>query len=289
MTVVTPRRLAAVAAVPALALGLAACSSDSTAESNEDGSSQLSPEQVVLSSYEDLASQSYQMEMTVTVNGVTFLEATNQVEGEASRSSQDLYLSALMEASGEDLSADPEMAEMMESMFTDVHTETILVDGVVYIQLSGGMMDTSEEFGEDAWFTTDLADSAVLDQVYQQVGGFDLASQTETLLNQLTDVQETGDGVYTGTLNADSEIAQAMLGVTTASDPTSQQMLDGIEVTITVDDAGLLKQMEMTFPEVEGMTMHMVSEVVEVGGSYDITAPDSDNLYSIEELTGAMQ
>ena len=288
MTVVTPRRLAAAAVFPALALGVAACGSNGPDPgSNSDDNSQLSPEQVVLSSYEGLEGESYQMEMTMTVNGVDFMSATSQVEGESSRTSQDLYMSAILEAMGEEPPEDPETAEMMEAMFSDVHTEMILVDGTAYMQLSGGALDTTEAFGEDAWFTFDLAEIADLDQVYQQFGGLDLASQTETLLTEMTDVEETGNGVYTGTLNGQSELMESVLGAT--GDPAAAALVEGAEVVVTLDGDGLLNKLEITFPETEGMTMHLVSEVVEIGDSYDITAPESDNLHSFEELAGAMQ
>jgi hypothetical protein len=287
MLVVTPRGLAGAAAIPALALGLAACDSGSTPESNGDDAVQLSPEQAVLASYDGLAADSYTMEMTVTVNDLDFLDATSLVEGEASRISQDLHLSAILEATGQDLS-DPEIAEMMESALSDMHTETIVVDGVAYLQLSGGALGaSSEEFGEDAWFTVDLAETGDLSEIHEQVGSLDLASQTERLLNDMTNVEETGDGVYTGTLSEDSELVQSLRGAT--GDPAGQAALDPVEVVVTVGDAGLLETMEMTFPEVDGVTMHIVSEVVEVGGAYGIAAPDSDNLHPFEDLVGSTQ
>jgi len=286
VTVVTPRRLAAAVAIPALAFGLTACGAGS--ESSEDTPtppSELSPEQVILSSYEGLAGESYRMEMTMTVNGIDFLSGTSLVEGEASQVSQDMYMSALLEASGEDFSEDPEAAEMLESLFTDIHSEMIVIDDVVYVQFTGGMLDTSEAFGEDAWFTTDLSEFGDLEQIYEQFGSFDLASQTERLLTEITDVQESGDGVYTGTLSGESEMLSAVLGA--AGDPPAEALIDGAEVSVTVDDQGLLSKVEITFPELEGMTMHLVSEVVEIGGSYGITAPESDNLYPFEELINA--
>lgn len=289
MPVITPRRLGSAVAIPALALGIAACSSGSGGSSDEDGPGQLSPQEVVLASYDGLAGESYRMEMTMTVNDLDFVEATTVVDGEASRVSQDMYMSVLLEAMGQNLSEDPELAGMMESMFTDMHSETILVDGVAYMQLSGGMFGMSEQLGEDAWFTADLAEQGDLGAIYEQIGSFDLASQTETLLGGITDVTETGDGVYTGTLSGDSEVVQSMLGA--AGDSAGAAALDAaeVEVVVTVDDAGLLETMEMTFPEIEGMSMHLVNEVVEIGGSYDITAPDSDNLHSFDELFGATQ
>lgn len=285
MTVVTPRRLAAAVAIPALAFGLTACGAGSESSEDTTPPSELSPEQVILSSYEGLAGESYRMEMTMTVNGIDFLSGTSLVEGEASQVSQDMYMSALLEASGEDFSEDPEAAEMLESLFTDIHSEMIVIDDVVYVQFTGGMLDTSEAFGEDAWFTTDLSEFGDLEQIYEQFGSFDLASQTERLLTEITDVQESGDGVYTGTLSGESEMLSAVLGA--AGDPTAEALIDGAEVSVTVDDQGLLSKVEITFPELEGMTMHLVSEVVEIGGSYGITAPESDNLYPFEELINA--
>jgi hypothetical protein len=47
--------------------------------------------------------------------------------------------------------------------------------------------------------------------------------------------------------------------------------------------------MEMALPEIEGLTMHVIMEVVEVGGDYDIAAPESGNIYLFEEFIAAMQ
>lgn len=285
MPVVTARGLASAAAIPVLALGLAACGAGSGSGSTED---ELSPEQVLLASYEGLEGESYRMETTMTLNDLDFMDATSTVEGGAAHLSQDIYLSAIMQVMGEGFAGDPDMAGM-ESMFTDVHTEMVLVDDVIYLQLSGGIFAMSEEFDADAWFTIDLAEVGDLGAIYEQIGGFDLAAQTELLLNDLTEVEETGDGVYTGTLSGDSELVESMLGPAgAAGDAAGQAVLDAAEVVVTVDDAGLLKSIEMTIPDVEGLTMHMVSEVVEVGGVYGIEAPDSDNIRSAEELFGAM-
>src|SRR5690625_2135346 len=112
---------------------------------------------MVLASYQGLDGDSYTMESTMTVNDVDFMDMTNIVDGDTSHSTQDLYMSAIIEAMGEDYSDDPEMATMMETMFADMHTEAILVDGMIYMQFTGGMFDAmAEDFGEDAWFTLDL-------------------------------------------------------------------------------------------------------------------------------------
>lgn len=286
------RGLALPATLAALALGLAACGngSESGSDSDLDDLAALSPAAALMASYDNLSGQSYTMETTMTINGLDFMESTNLVEGEATHSSQTLYMSALLEAAGEDPEADPELAAMMELMFSDVQTETIMIDGAVYLQMSGGMFAAmSAQFGEDAWFTVDLTESADLNEIYSQIGGVDLASQTDTLLNDLTDVEETSDGVYTGTLRGDSELMESLLDATGPAGTAPDVTVDAIEVTITVDGDGLLQSMEMVFPEIEGATMHLTSEVVEVGGSYDITAPDSENVYPFEDFVNAMQ
>ncbi|MCH7231814.1 hypothetical protein L0U85_13265 [Glycomyces sp. L485] len=288
----TTRRLVSASAIPALALGLAACGSgsDSGSGSEEgDGAARLSPQQAVLASYEGLDGGSYKMESSMTIDGIDFMDMTNVVDGDSSQSSQDMYMSAIMEAMGEDFSDDPETAEMMEAMFADMHTETILVEDVIYMQLSGGMFDAmAEDFGEDAWFTIDLAEGGELGDIYEQFGSFDLAEQTELMLGELSDVEEVGDGVYTGTLNSDSEAMQSLMGATGGA-ANGAEMIDGTEITVTLDDDGLLKAMQMTLPEIEGMTMVMDSEVVEIGGDYDIAAPETDNLRSFDEFAGMMQ
>jgi hypothetical protein len=293
MPLATPRRLAG-AAIPVLALGLAACASDSSEGSNEEAPETLSPEEVVLASYEGLDGESYQMKSTITINGVDFMDMLQEVEGEATHASQDMHMSAMLEVMGEEMPQDPESAEMLEAMFSDMHTETILVDEVIYMQFSGGMLDSMVgQYGADAWFTaslSDLAGAGGLEGVYEQFGGLDLAAQTEALLTELADVEEAGDGVYTGTLSSDSEVMQQVMGAAAAGgDPRIQEVMEAAEVSITVDGDGLLESMSISFPDIEGMTMEMVSEIVEIGGDYDIAAPDSDNIHSFEDFAGSIQ
>lgn len=293
-TTTTARRLVGAAAIPALAFGLFACGSDDSGsegpeDSGGDASAQLGAHDVVLASYEGLEDGSYTMESAMTVNDLDFMDMTTTVDGESSHSSQDLYMSAVVEAMGEDYSGDPAMAEMMESMFADMHTEVLLVDEVVYMQFAGGMFEAmAEDFGDDAWFTLDLTEDDQLSDIYQQFGSFDLAEQTELMLTDLADVEETEDGVYTGTLSPDSASTQSLLGATGGA-ANGVEVVEGIQVTITLDDQGLLHTMEMTLPEMEGMVMHMVSEVTEIGGDHSIAAPESDNLHSFEEFAGATQ
>lgn len=289
----TLRHFAGAVAVPAFALVLVACSSDSGDVPAGDVPAELSPEQAVLASYEGLEGESYQLRSEMTINGVDFMEMVQEVEGEAMQVSQDMFMSAMLDVMGDEVPQDdPEMAAMMEAMFSDMHTETIVVDDTFYLRLSGGMFESmAEQYGEDAWFTADLAelsDTGGLAGVYEEFGGFDLASQTEALLTELTDVQETGDGVYTGTLTGDSEVMQQMMGAT-AGEPELQEIVEVAEVSITLDGGGLLERMEISFPEIEGMAMTMISEVVEIGGDYGIAAPDSDNVHSFEEFANAMQ
>ncbi len=287
MSTVMTRRLVGVAAIPALALGFAACSSDASDgptadDAGGDASAQLGAHDMVLASYRGLDGGSYTMESTMTVNDIDFMDMTSVVDGKASHATQDLYMSAIIEAMGEDYSDEPEMAAMMEAMFADMHTEAILVDDMIYMQFTGGMFDAmAEDFGEDAWFTLDLAADSQMSDIYEQFGSFDLSEQTETMLNDLTDVEETGDGVYTGTLSPDSESMGALLDATGGA-ANGVEVVEETQITITVDDDGLLKTMEMTLPETEGMIMHMVSEVTEIGGDYTITAPESDNLHSFD-------
>lgn len=289
MQLLRTRRLAGAAAITTLALGLAACGGDSDPgpDSDQPEPDSLTPAEMVLASYGSLQGDSYMMETTMTIDGITFMESVNVVDGDAGRGSQDLYMSALLEASGEEVPDDPEVAAMLGAMFSDMHTEMIFIDGVVYMQISGGAFGAmTEQLGEDAWFTLDLAGDGDLNELFSQVGGIDLASQTETLLDELTDVKETGDGVYTGTLSPDSEYMEQVVG---ATGPTGAEaeILEAMEVVITVND-GLLQSIEMTLADLDGMTMQVVSEVVEIGGTYDIAAPDSDNTHPFEDLFNAM-
>ncbi|WP_114149484.1 hypothetical protein [Glycomyces xiaoerkulensis] len=288
----TTRRLAGAVAVPAFALALAACSPETSSDSEDtadeaqedDAAAQLSPHETVLASYEGLDSESYKMESSMTVDDIDFMDMTSVSDGESARSSQDMYMSAIMEAMGEDMPDDPEANEMMETMFSDMHSESIIVDDVIYMQFSGGMFAMlAEDFGEDAWFTLDLNEQGELSELYQEFGSFDLAEQTELMLEELGDVEETGDGVYTGTLSADSEAMETMMGATGAG-ANGAEFAGETELTVTIDDRGLLESMEMTLPEIEGMTMRMVSEIVEIGGDYDISVPDSDNIHPFEDF-----
>lgn len=291
MTSRTARRLIGALAVPALGLGMVACTSDEPSDAATDGDNggvaQLSPEDTVRASFDNLSADSYQLESVMTVNGLDFMVMSSSVEGDKAKSSQDILMSAILEASGEDLGSDPAMAEMMEALFADMHTETIMVDATVYLQISGGMYDAiADTYGEDAWFTVDLTGDSDMAAVYDQFGGMDLASQTKLMLSELTDVEETSDGVYTGTLNADS---QALQTFSDAAVGTGADAIGEIAVTVTLDDDGLLQTLSMTLPETDGMVMEMTSEVVEIGGTYDIAAPDTDNLHTFEELLTAMQ
>src|SRR5690606_11591229 len=182
-----------------------------------------------------------------------------------------------------------EMAEMMEAMFADTHSEAIRIDDVIYMQFTGGMFAVmAEDFGEDAWFTLDLAEDTRMGDIYRQFGSFDLSEQTQMMLTDLSDVEETEEGVYTGTLDPESEAMRTMLQATGGA-ANGVEIPEGIEITVTVDDDGLLTTLEMTLPESEGMVVHMVSEVTDIGGDYAITAPQSDNMHSFDEFAGAMQ
>lgn len=288
----TPRRLAGAAAVPTLALALVACGAES-GDTSGDPPGELSPEQVVLASYDELEGESYQMRSELTVDGVDFMEMVQEVEGESLRATQDMYMSAMLELMVDEIPQDdPKAAEAMEAMFSDMHTEMVVVDDVAYLQFSGGVFDSlAEEFGADAWFSAEFAEFAELTGsgdlagVYEQLGSLDLAAQTELLLTELTDVRETGDGVYTGTLAPDSEVMRQLMGTAAVGgDPAMAEVMEAAEVAIALDGDGVMQQMEISFPEIEGMAMTMISEVVEIGGDYDIAVPDSDNMHSFEEF-----
>ncbi|MEU5152742.1 hypothetical protein [Glycomyces sp. NPDC021274] len=288
----TATRLLGALAVPALALGLSACGADEKPASegsdapDEGAVAALSPQDAILASVENLNSSSYKMDATMTVDGIEFMAMTGSYEGENSQATADIFMSAMMEASGETMTAEEEA--MMGGMLDDMHTETVVVDKVMYMQFTGGMFDAmAESYGEDAWFTMDLTSDDAMAQAYAQYGGMDLAQQTELILTELADVKETGDGVYTGTLSGDSEAMSALSG-SAMGGADAAAMVDGTEVTVTLDDDGLLKSMTMTMPEIEGMAMEMTSEIVEIGGTYDIKAPESTNLHDFAEFTAAM-
>jgi hypothetical protein len=281
----TATRLLGALAVPALGLGLVACSSEEPANETAGGNEEeavaaLSPQEAVLASVSGLDDSSYKMESNMTVNGLDFMLMTGEYDGDASQASADILMSAILEASGQEMSAEEQA--MMEGMFTDMHTETIVVDQVMYMQMTGGVYDAAaESFGEDAWFTVDLTSDDAIAEVYSQYGGMDLGQQTEQILTELENVEETGENTFTGTLSADSE---SMSALSDASGADAAAMVEGTEITVTLDDDGLLKTMTMTLPETEGMAMVLTSEIVEIGGSYDIAAPESTNLHPFEDL-----
>lgn len=282
----TATRMLGALAVPALGLGLVACGSDEPANDTAGGNEEeaavaaLSPQEAVLASVSGLDDSSYKMESNMTVNGLDFMLMTGEYDGDASKASADILMSAIVEASGEQMTAEEQA--MMEGMFSDMHTETIVVDQVMYMQMTGGMYDAAaESFGEDAWFTVDLTSDEAIAEVYSQYGGMDLGQQTEQILTELENVEETGENTFTGTLSADSE---SMSALSDASGTDAAAMVEGTEITVTLDDDGLLKTMTMTLPETEGMAMVLTSEIVEIGGSYDIAAPESTNLHPFEDL-----
>ncbi|MEU6250626.1 hypothetical protein [Glycomyces sp. NPDC047010] len=279
----TKMRLVGALAVPALGFGLVACGDGSndtaggSGDTDGDNAAALSPQEAVAAAFSGLDNDSYKMESTMTIDGAEFVAMTTMVEGDNAASSGDILMSAMAEASGEEI--DPSMA----ALFGDMHTETIVIGDTAYLQFSGGMFDgMADEYGDDAWFTMDITEGE-MGEVYSQFGGMDLASQTETILGSLENVEETGDNTFTGTLAADSE---AMAAFTEGASATDTAAIESIEVTVALDDDGLLKTMSMTLPETEGMTMEMTSEVVEIGGSYDIAAPATENLVPFEEFAG---
>lgn len=279
----TSLRVTGAVAVAAFGLGLAACGdgANDTAGGSGDGDNAnvaLSPQEAVAAAFQGLSDDSYKMESTMTVNGAEFVSMTTTVDGENAQSTGDILMSAMAEASGEEM--DPAMA----ALFGDMHTETIVIGETAYMQITGGMFDgMTEQYGEDVWFTADITEGD-MGEVYSQFGGMDLASQTEMMLSSLENVEETAENTYTGTLAADSEALAAFTEGASAADTAA---LESIEVTVALDDDGLLKSMSMELPEMDGMTMSMTSEVVEIGGSYDIAAPETDNLVPFEEFMGS--
>ena len=272
----TARRLSGVLAAPALGLALVACGIE------DQAASQTSAHEVVLASVEGLDDTSYKIESTMTLNGLDYITSAGTFDGENAQVTYDLDSVAL--AAAEDLT--PEEIEMANAMFEDIHTETIVVDKVVYMQMSGDIFDAmAEEFGEDAWFAKDLTEEETLSDVASEYGGMALTEQTDLILADLVNVQETGDGAYTGLLTAQSEAMSTLSGY--FGDDISARA-DGTQVAMTLDDDGLLKTMAVTLPEFEGLTMAITSEIVEVGGDYVIEAPATDNLHDFEEFsTGA--
>ncbi|RRS00684.1 hypothetical protein [Glycomyces terrestris] len=277
----TSLRVTGAVAAAAFGLGLAACgdgTNDTAGGAGDNEVAALTPQEAVAAAFQGLSDDSYKMESTMTLNGTEFVAMTTTVDGENAQASGDVFMSAMAEASGEEL--DPSMA----GLFADMHMETVVIGDTAYLQITGGMFDgMADEYGADAWFTVDITEGD-MGEVYSQLGGMDLASQTETMLASLENVEETGPNTYTGTLAADSEALAAFTEGMAAEDTAA---LESIEVTVVLDDEGLLKSTAMTLPETDGMTMEMTSEVVEIGGSYDIAAPDSDNLVPFEEFMGS--
>lgn len=279
----TSLRLTGVVAVAAFGLGLAACGdgSNDTAgggsgdTADNEAAAALSPQEAVLAAVTGLDDDSYVMESSMTVSGSEFVTMTTTVDGENAKSVGDISMSAMAEAAGEEI--DPSMA----SLFGDMHSESIIVGDTAYMQFSGGMFGgMAEQYGEDAWFTLDMTEGDMA-EVYGQFGGLDLKAQTETMLSSLENVEETGDNTFTGTLSSDSEALAPFVEDIPDADATA---LEGTEVTVTLDDNGLLKSMTMALPEMDGIVMEMTSEITEIGGSYDIAAPDTDNLVPFEEF-----
>jgi hypothetical protein len=281
MSAFTLRRSVVVTAVSTLALGLTACGGG-----EEDGDEQgaaaadLSPQEAVAASVENLGEASYKMESSMTLNGFDFITFTETFEDGLHQSSSDMLWSIIPEATG----LTEEEAAFMGDFFTDSHTETITTEDTVYFQFTDENLDAIiAEYGEDAWFTVDLADGSEFSEVYAQSGAVDLSEQTDQIVSALTDVEETAEGVYTGTLDPESEVMQQLMGATAGAGAEAGATTEGTEATVTLDENGLLKKMEIVLPETDGMAMTLVSEVTETGVDYDITAPASTNLHDYEE------
>ena len=120
-------------------------------------------------------------------------------------------------------------------------------------------------------------------EVYAESGAVDLSEQTNKIVSALTDVEETSEGVFTGTLDPESEIMQDLVGTAAGTGADSGTVAEPTEATVALDEDGLLKKMEIVLPETDGIAVTLVSEVTETGVDYDITAPESTNLHSYEE------
>jgi hypothetical protein len=281
MSVHTLNRAAGAAAVAALALVLAACSDDAGSGDQDSGdaaaseapAADLTPQEALLASVDGLGDDSYTLESTMTLNGMDYLVFIETQDGDARRTSNDLYWSILPDAMG----LTEEEASYMGDFFTDSHTEMITVGDTVYVQYSGSDdAAIAEEFGADAWFTKDATDDADI----EAGAGFGNAA----IIGELTEVKETGDGVYTAVLPADSA---AMLELVGAGADEEAVPVDGA-VTIELDENGVFKRMSMEVPESGGMAYTFVSELTETGVDYDIKAPDSANLHTHEEYEAAI-
>ena len=104
----TATHLIGALAVPALALGLSACGADEQPSSENENAdpgaaAALSPQDAILASVENLNAESYAMEASMTIDGAEFMAMTGAYEGENSKASADIFMSAMMEASGEEV------------------------------------------------------------------------------------------------------------------------------------------------------------------------------------------
>jgi hypothetical protein len=263
-------------------LGLAACGGGGSGDDREDAAVELTPQEAVAASVADLGEGSYKMESNVTLNGFDFITFTEIHEDGRKQTWNDMLWSVIPEATG----LTDEEAAYMGDFFTDSHTEAVMTEDTVYFQFANEHLDEIvAEYGEDAWFTVDLTAGTEFGETYAQSGAVDLNEQTDQVITSLTGVEETAPNVYTGTLDADSAIMQDLVGATAGAEAA---VTDGSEVTVTLDENGLLQKMEMVLPETDGMAMTLISEVTETGADYDIKAPESTNLHDFNEFTSAM-
>lgn len=279
------RRLCGMAAVPVLMLGLSACTIHSQADPDEVAVSLPGAHEAVIAAYDGLADEPFTIKTSLEVNELDFIDQSTMVDGDSRRTTQDTYMSVIHEISGSDYSDDPEMAELMKSQFADLQMEAIVVDEIAYMyHANDGYDSLAEEFGEDAWFSVDVTAETELGEIYGLFNTFDSADLAGQIIGDLADVELVGDGAYTGRLHNDTEALRSLLEVADASTANDLSRVDEIEVNVALDDGDELESIELTLPETVGMTTTFVSEVVESGGEYEITAPATDNLYPIEEL-----
>ena len=248
----TPRsrtaRLSGFALAGALALGLAACSSDATVEpANEsdagDQQEQLDPAAVVQTSLDTLDETSYSL--ALTAGDFSSGEMTHDPSAQAYHA----FTSVDASAAG--------------SMGT-VEAEVIGIGQDVWIKPTGGVTNSVPEF-QDVWIHTTA-------QGTPSLVGMDLKQLTDQLFDSLSNIEQVDE--YTYTADVDTHNVSQL--------PSSAP----ITVTVVLDDRGRLVELtgEMPDPTDASQTVPATITVTGYGEPVDVSAPPADQVLELDDL-----
>ena len=248
----TGRLVGSVALAAALALGTAACNDDDvpptdSGQSSDSGDTPVDPAEAVSASLKQLEGTSYTMDISMgDFGGGTFeVDLANKVQ----HGTLDLDFSSMAGSAGTPMS--------MMSM------EMIIIDTDMWMKIDGL---------NDKWMHTTV-DSVTDDQM----SGMDMSQMTQEMLDTLDNVTMTGDNTYTATINVDS--LAGTLGA--ESEGTGVEPFD---VTIVLNDDGLVQSMSFEVPMPDGTTLPMSMEITDYDMPVNVTPPADSEVTELGDL-----